>query len=78
MLPSVAATKMISIHIFRRGKAMSRLDAACSRVDPATSAAIFVKKTASREVTVNVGIPDDTSERNYVQASVAAEAKLTQ
>ncbi|MEO0749056.1 MAG: hypothetical protein AAFZ10_11875 [Pseudomonadota bacterium] len=49
-----------------------------NHVDAATSAAIFVKKTASRQVTVNVGFPDDTSDRNYVQASVAAEANLTQ
>ena len=49
-----------------------------NHVDPATSAAIFVKKTASRQVTVNVGFPDDTFDRNYVQASVAAEANLTQ
>ncbi|MEL7012363.1 MAG: hypothetical protein AAFO72_03680 [Pseudomonadota bacterium] len=61
----------------------SELGFACSmqfanHVDPATSAAIFIKKTSSREVTVNVGFPDDTSNRNYVQASVAAEANLTQ
>ncbi|MEL6315415.1 MAG: hypothetical protein AAFQ60_15370 [Pseudomonadota bacterium] len=49
-----------------------------NHVDAATSAAIFVRKTASRQVTVNVGFPDDTSDRNYVQASVAAEANLTQ
>ena len=49
-----------------------------NHVDAATSAAIFVKKTASRQVTVNVGFPDHTSDRNYVQASVAAEANLTQ
>lgn len=61
----------------------SELGFACAmqfanHVDPATSAAIFVKKTSSRDVTVNVGFADDTSNRNYVQASVAAEANLTQ
>ncbi|MEM6374177.1 MAG: hypothetical protein AAF727_15575 [Pseudomonadota bacterium] len=61
----------------------SELGFACSmqfanHVDAASSAAIFVKKTASRDATVNVGFPDDTSDRNYVQASIAAEAQLTQ
>lgn len=46
--------------------------------DPATSAAVFTKQTASRNVTVNVGIPEDTSDRNYVQASIAAKARLAQ
>ena len=70
-------------HDLSFGLLQSEIGFACTmqfanHVDAATSAAIFVKKTASRQVTVNVGFPDDTSYRNYVQASVAAEANLTQ
>ena len=49
-----------------------------NHVDAVTSAAIFTRKTASREVNVNIGFPEEASERNYVQATVAAEATLTQ
>jgi hypothetical protein len=46
--------------------------------DPATSAAVFTKATSSRNVTVNIGIPEEKTDRNYVQATIAAEAQLTQ
>lgn len=57
----------------------SEIGFACSmqfanHIDKATSAALFVKKTNSRDVTVNVGFPEIEEDRNYVQATVAAKA----
>ncbi len=49
-----------------------------NHIDTADPAALFVKKTNSRRVTVSVGVPDDPKEHNYVQAFVAAEVQQTQ